>query len=52
MELALSLCGNSGIDICSERKLSTFEFADCVVRVGEDPSRLQDFEDAFCTFEV
>lgn len=40
MEIVLSSCGNSGIDICSHRKLSDLEYADDVVLLPEDSSKL------------
>lgn len=41
MEIDLSTCGNCGIDIPSDDKLSELEYADDVALLSKDPSRLQ-----------
>lgn len=38
MEIVLSLCENSALDICSEKSLSDLEYTDQVVLLSEDSS--------------
>lgn len=45
MVMALSLCENSGADIYSNRNLFDSEYANDVVLLSKDPSKLQVFLD-------
>lgn len=45
MEIVLSSCKNSAVDICPDRKLSDLEYTDDVVRRSESPRKFQVFFD-------
>lgn len=41
IKLVLFSCENSGIDICQDRNLSDSEYANAVMLLSKDPSKLQ-----------
>lgn len=51
-EMALFSWGNSGIDFCSDKKFSNLEYADGVVLLTEDLSKLQVSPDLWTIMSV
>lgn len=45
LEMALSICENSGIDVFPHRKMTDMEYAVAVVLLSEDPSKFEVFID-------